>query len=173
MPPGSRTYQAVCETSPDARVSPAERAFTTARVLAALSSASDKAQHLARSRLNPRISATASPVRNELAAQTAAGHDLRHSADVKRARGEAISDGHRPQLGTRASGPARRGVVQARDCAEARRVLAKGDRSCDGLIARALLAYPGRNVCPAIRPECSCLNVVLSPANIQSCIVGL
>jgi hypothetical protein len=33
--------------------------------------------------------------RNALAAQTAAGHDPRRSADVNRARGEAISDGHR------------------------------------------------------------------------------
>jgi hypothetical protein len=33
--------------------------------------------------------------RNVLAAQTAAGHDPRRSADVNGARGEAISEGHR------------------------------------------------------------------------------
>jgi hypothetical protein len=51
--------------------------------------------------------------RKALAAQTAAGNDPRRSADVNRARGEAISDGHRRNRSwARASGTARRGVVQ-------------------------------------------------------------
>jgi hypothetical protein len=37
--------------------------------------------------------------RKVLAAQTAAGNDPRRSADVNRARGEAISDGHRRNRG--------------------------------------------------------------------------
>ena len=45
------------------------------------------------------------------------------------------------QLGARASGPARRGVVQARDRAEARCVFAQGDRQGHGLVARSLLAH--------------------------------
>lgn len=36
-------------------------------------------------------------------------------------------------------------MVQARDRTEARRLLAQGDRGRDGLIARGLLAHPGRN----------------------------
>ena len=52
------------------------------------------------------------------------------------------------QLGARASGPARRGVVQARDRAEARCVLAQGDRQGDGPLARGLLAHPRRRAVP-------------------------
>jgi hypothetical protein len=46
------------------------------------------------------------------------------------------------QLGARTSGPARRGLVQARDRAKARRVYACGDRSRDGITARSVLAHP-------------------------------
>ena len=50
----------------------------------------------------------------------------------------------RLQLGARASGPARQGMVQARDRAEARRLYALVNRGCHGLIARRMLAHPGR-----------------------------
>ena len=84
--------------------------------------------------------------RNALAAQTAAGHDPRRSADVNRARGEAISDGHRRNRSWAREhpGPRDEAWVQARDRAKARRLYAKRNRERDGLIARSVLAYPGR-----------------------------
>ena len=65
--------------------------------------------------------------RKVLAAQTAAGNDPRCSADVNRARGEAISDGHRRNRTWARENPGQGdgGVVQARDRAEARCVLAE------------------------------------------------
>jgi hypothetical protein len=47
-------------------------------------------------------------------------------------------------LGARASGPARRGVVQARDRAETRCVLAQGDRQGHGTLPSGLLANSSR-----------------------------
>ncbi len=84
--------------------------------------------------------------RKALAAQTAAGNDPRRScrSEPGAKRGEASEASPQSSLGARASGPARLCVVQARDRAEARRVLAQGDRQGDGLLARGVLADTGR-----------------------------
>ena len=64
-------------------------------------------------------------------------------------RGDQRGASPQSPLGARASGPARRGVVQARDCVQARCVLAYRDRQGDGAVARSLLAHPGWSARPA------------------------
>jgi hypothetical protein len=80
-----------------------------------------------------------------MAAQTAAGHDPRRSADVNRARGEAIAEGHRRNRSWAREHPGqgdeawfKREIVPNLDA-----FLAQGYRGGDRLITRSLLANKG------------------------------
>jgi hypothetical protein len=82
--------------------------------------------------------------RKALAAQTAAGYGPRRSRKPRARKGDQRGASPQSPLGTRAPGPARRGVVRARDRAKARRLLAAGDRRRGAVIAHGLLAHPSR-----------------------------
>ena len=84
--------------------------------------------------------------RKALAAQTAAGNDPRRSADVNRARGEAISEGHRRNRSWAREHPGQRDEAWFK-----REIAPKLDAftleeiaKADGIIARGLLAHPSR-----------------------------
>ena len=84
--------------------------------------------------------------RKALAAQTAAGNDPRRSAEVNRARGEAIAEGHRAIAGWAREHPGQRDEAWFK-----REVAPKLDAfslkeigKAYGIIARGVLAHPGR-----------------------------
>ena len=81
-----------------------------------------------------------------LAAQTAAGHDPRRSAEVNRARGEAIAEAHqrnrrwaREHAGQRDEAWFKREIAPKLDAFTLTEIAA-----VDGFIARGVLAHPGR-----------------------------
>ena len=82
--------------------------------------------------------------RKALAAQTAAGHDPRRSAEVNRARGEAISDGHRRNRSWAREHPGQRDEawfkreIAPKLDAFSLKEIAQGHR----IIARGVLAHP-------------------------------
>ena len=84
--------------------------------------------------------------RKALAAQTAAGNDPRRSAEVNRARGEAISEAHRRNRSWAREHPGQRDEAWfKREVAPKLDALfAQGDRAVHGFIARGMLADPGR-----------------------------
>ena len=83
-----------------------------------------------------------------LAAQTAAGHDPRRSAEVNRARGEAIAEAHqRNRRWAREHAGQRDEAWFKREVAPKLDAFARRDRGRDGFIARGVLALPAGARC--------------------------
>jgi hypothetical protein len=85
--------------------------------------------------------------RKALAAQSVAGHDPRRSVAVNRARGEAISEGHRRNRSWAREHPRQREEAwfKRQIATEARRIFSAGDRDGNGLVARSLFSHSIRS----------------------------